>query len=202
MTRSDRVWTVPNAISLARLALVPVFAWLIATHRDVAAVGVLAVAGVSDWLDGVLARKLGQFSNLGRILDPAADRAFIVVTGVGLAWRGAVPWWFLALLLAREAFMAAVLLIVRSRGGHTPQVVFVGKAATLALMYAFPLLLLASLGGIAGRAAWVAGWAFAIWGVGLYWIAAVQYSRGLMTRPGEPGPPVQAPSGPRGRGAA
>jgi cardiolipin synthase len=170
---------VPNAISLARLASVPVFAWLVIRGDDVAAVAVLVAAGVSDWLDGVLARKLNQFSSLGRILDPAADRAFIIVTIVLLAWREVIPWWLVAILLAREVFMGVVLLVEKLRGRPAPQVVFLGKAATLALMYAFPLVLLGSLGGWLGRAAWIVGWAFAIWGVGLYWFAAGVYASRL-----------------------
>jgi cardiolipin synthase len=177
MTRTDRIWTVPNVISLARLGLVPVFAWLVLARLDAWAVALLAVAGMSDWVDGALARRLGQFSNLGRLLDPAADRAFIIVTAVGLAWRGVVPWWFLGLLLAREVVMGVVLLVLRAKGRKAPQVVFIGKVATLGLMYAFPLLLLASLGGWAGRVAWIAGWAFAIWARGLYWAAAAVYVR-------------------------
>jgi cardiolipin synthase len=169
---------VPNAISLARLALVPVFAVLIVRGADLAAVGVLALAGLSDWLDGVLARRLKQVSELGRILDPAADRAFIVVTVLALAWRQAIGWWLVALLLAREALMAGVLIWLKTRGHRPPQVLFVGKAATLALMYAFPLLLLATLPGWPGQAAWIVGWALAIWGVWLYWVAAACYTVG------------------------
>src|SRR5690606_32200786 len=94
MTRSaDRVWTVPNAISVARLLLVPVFAWLIVAGHDLAALAVLAVAGFSDWLDGVIARRFDQSSRLGAMLDPAADRLYILVTLVMLAWREIVPWW-------------------------------------------------------------------------------------------------------------
>jgi cardiolipin synthase len=167
--------TVPNGISLIRLCLVPVFAWLILSHHDVWAFATLVASGVSDWLDGWLARKLHQYSDLGRILDPAADRCFIIVAIVGLAWVGRVPWWVVALLLLREATMGVVLLYLKAHGQPTLQVVFLGKAATLALMYAFPILLLDSLPGAWGRAFWAAGWAFAIWGLALYWIACFQY---------------------------
>src|SRR5690606_17462805 len=102
----DRVLTVPNLISMARLLLVPVFAVLIVRGQDLAALAVLAVAGASDWLDGVLARRLGQMSRLGQLLDPAADRLFILVTLVGLAWREIVPWWLLAVILVRDLALA------------------------------------------------------------------------------------------------
>ncbi|MDR1151777.1 MAG: CDP-alcohol phosphatidyltransferase family protein [Bifidobacteriaceae bacterium] len=189
---SYRVWTVPNIISFIRLALVPVFAWLIVIHADVAAIVVLVVSGITDWLDGALARRLQQYSDLGRILDPAADRAFIAVTAIGLAARGVLPWWLLAVLVAREIVVGIALLILRRRGEPLPQVLFVGKAATLALMYALPMLLLASLGGWYGRAAWIVGWAFAIWGIGLYWVAAAGYVRPIL-RPTADAAPNLAP---------
>jgi cardiolipin synthase len=189
-----RVWTVPNAISFLRLALVPVFAWLIVIHADVAAVVVLALAGVTDWLDGALARRLQQYSDLGRILDPAADRAFIAVTAISLALRDVLPWWLLAVLVTREIVVGIALLVLRSRGEPLPQVLFIGKAATLGLMYALPLLLLASLGGWYGRAAWIVGWAFAIWGIALYWIAAGAYVRPILDPPAD-GAPALTPGG-------
>lgn len=174
---SDRVLTVPNVISLVRLLMVPVFAVLIAAGHDGWALGVLAVSGASDWLDGVLARRLGQVSRLGQVLDPAADRLFILVTLLGLAARGVVPWWLVVVLLAREA-MLLVMLVVLARHGYGPlQVHLAGKAGTFALLYAFPLLLLAHWGGIVGDLASVLGWACAWWGVALYWFAGALYVR-------------------------
>ncbi|MDR1799185.1 MAG: CDP-alcohol phosphatidyltransferase family protein [Bifidobacteriaceae bacterium] len=171
----DRLLTVPNGISLARLALVPVFVWLIAIHQDGWAIAVLAVSGITDWLDGFAARRLQQFSKWGRLLDPAADRAFILVTVFGLLWRGTIPWWLMALLVVREGVMGVTLLVLRRRGQSPPEVVFVGKAATLGLMYAFPLLLLGSLDNWVGAVARTCGWACAIWGLALYWVACVVY---------------------------
>ncbi len=172
---SDRVLTVPNVISFARLLLVPVFAACIVTERDVAALVILAVAGISDWADGVLARRLNQTSALGRLLDPAADRLYIAVALVGLAWREVIPWWLVLLLVLREVAVAAVLPALRRRGYGPLPVHLAGKAGTAMLMYAFPLLLLGELQGFLGEAAWVFGWATALWGVGLYWFAAVLY---------------------------
>lgn len=172
---STRVLTVPNAISMARLLLVPVFGVLIATGRDGWAVVVLAVSGASDWLDGVLARRLGQVSRLGQLLDPAADRLFIAVTLVGLVWRGVVPLWLLVVILAREVVLGGMLVVLGRNGYPPPQVHLAGKAGTFALLYAFPLLLLASWDSWVGTVAEVAGWAFALWGVGLYWFAGALY---------------------------
>src|SRR5215468_12587161 len=140
-----RVVTIPNAISVARLAGVPVFLWLVLGPRSQAgdwwAVGLLIASGLSDWLDGKIARALNQQSRLGQVLDPAADRLYIVATLVALAVRAIIPWWLVALLAAREVLMAAVLWLLRRRGWAALQVSFVGKAATLCLLYAFPLLL-------------------------------------------------------------
>lgn len=187
MTReSDRVWTVPNAISLARLALVPVFAWLIVMGYDLAALGVLALAGFSDWLDGVVARRFNQSSRLGAMLDPAADRLYILVTLVMLAWREIVPWWLVAVIVARDVLLAVLLPALARRGYGPLPVHFVGKAGTFALLYAFPLLLLAQWNGALGSVAHAAGWAFAWWGIGLYWVAAVLYARQAISLLREP----------------
>jgi cardiolipin synthase len=176
----DRILTIPNAISVARLAGVPVFLWLVLGVRTDAgdwwAVGLLIASGVSDWLDGKIARALNQQSRLGQVLDPAADRLYIVATVVALAVRAIIPWWLLGVLAAREVLMAAVLGLLRRHGWAALQVSFVGKTATLCLLYAFPLLFLGSHYG-AGYAetARVAGWSFAIWGTALYWCAALLY---------------------------
>jgi len=176
----DRIVTWPNALSAARLAGVPVFLWLIIGPRTAAAdwiaVGILAAAGVSDWLDGKLARMLNQTSRLGQLLDPAADRLYIAATLIGLAIRAIIPWWLVALLAARELLVGAALWLLRQQTGYAAlQVSLVGKAATLCLMYAFPLLLLGAHAGPAATAVRVFGWAFAIWGTALYWWAALLY---------------------------
>ena len=174
-----RVMTIPNAISMARLAGVPVFLWLILGPRtrsaDSWAVILLFAAGASDWLDGKIARALNQQTRLGQILDPAADRLYIAATIVALAIRAIIPWWLVGLLVARELVLAGALLALRA-GGYGPlQVSFVGKAATLNLFYAFPLLLLGSHQGTFAEVARVVGWAMAIWGTALYWCAAGLY---------------------------
>jgi cardiolipin synthase len=172
----DRVWTVPNALSLARLLGVPVFFWLVLIRADWWALGLLVFAGLSDWLDGRLARVLDQFSRLGAVLDPAADRLYIFATVIGLTMRGIVPVWLALLLVAREFFMALPLALMRRAGYESFPVHFVGKAATLCLLYAFPLLLLGDRSGGVAASAKIIGWSFAIWGTALYWWAAALYA--------------------------
>ena len=194
----DRILTIPNAISAARLAGVPVFLWLVLGPRtataDYWAVALLIVAGLSDWLDGKIARAFNQGSRLGEVLDPAADRLYIAATLIALAIRGIIPWWLVGLLVARELVLGVALLWLRYHGYEPLQVSFVGKAATLCLLYAFPLLLLGAYAGPAATVARVAGWAFGIWGTALYWWAAGLYlaqTRQLTARPagGRAGPP-------------
>ena len=186
----DRVLTIPNAISAARLAGVPVFIWLVLGPKaDWWAVGLLIAAGVSDWLDGKLARAWNQQSRLGQVLDPAADRLYIAATLIGLAVRGIIPWWLVALLASREIVLGAALLVLRRHSYGPPQVSLVGKAATLCLLYAFPLLFLGEHGGLAAEIARVTGWAFAIWGTALYWWAAALYlvqTRQIVTAADQP----------------
>lgn len=176
----DRIVTWPNALSALRLAGVPVFLWLVLGLRsatgDIIAAGLLGAAGISDWLDGKLARMLNQQSKLGQALDPAADRLYIVVTIIALAVRGIIPWWLFAAIVGRELLVGLLLLVLRSRTNYgSLQVSFVGKAATLCLMYAFPLLFLGAHGGITAEVVRVIGWAFAVWGVALYWWAGLLY---------------------------
>ena len=176
----DRIVTWPNALSAARLAGVPVFLWLVIGPRsattDIIAAALLGFAGISDWLDGKLARMLNQTSRLGQLLDPAADRLYIAVTIIALAVRGIIPWWLFAALAAREVCVALALLVLRQRTEYAAlQVSFVGKAATLCLMYAFPLLFLGAHSGDVSEVVRIIGWAFAVWGVTLYWWAALLY---------------------------
>ncbi|GAA2230074.1 MULTISPECIES: CDP-alcohol phosphatidyltransferase family protein [Kitasatospora] len=180
--QTDRVLTIPNLLSMGRLVGVPIFLWLIlwpvfgGPENDGWAIVVLMLSGVSDYLDGKLARRWGQISRLGQILDPAADRLYVISTLVGLTWRGILPWWVTAILAARELFIASLLPIL-SRYGYGPlQTSFLGKAATFNLMYAFPLLLLGSGTGWLATVAGIVSWAFIWWGTTLYWWAAILYA--------------------------
>ena len=176
----DRILTIPNAISAARLAGVPVFLWLVlgpqTATADYWAVALLIVAGLSDWLDGKIARAFNQGSRLGEVLDPAADRLYIAATIIALAVRAIIPWWLVVVLALRELTVGVALAVLRRRAGFsTLEVSFVGKAATLCLLYAFPLLFLGDHPGWGGTLARVLGWTFATWGTALYWWAAMLY---------------------------
>jgi cardiolipin synthase len=177
----DRVITIPNVISVARLAGVPVFLWLVLGLRTQAgdwwAFGLLAAAGLSDWLDGKIARAMNQQSRIGELLDPSADRLYIVSTVIALAIRGIIGWWLVAALAVRELMLGVVLVALRRRGYGPLHVSFVGKAATLSLLYAFPLLFVGSHPASYAVVARVFGWAFVLWGTALYWWAAVLYVR-------------------------
>lgn len=172
-----RVLTVPNLLSAARLLGVPLFLWLvIVAERDGWAFALLMVSGVTDWLDGYLARTLDQRSRLGEILDPVADRLYIFAVVVGLAWRDFIPWWVAVLLPLRDLLLWGLVPLLRSRGYTALPVHFLGKAATFNLLYAFPLLLLGGGDGSLATLANVFGWAFACWGIALYWWAGLLYA--------------------------
>ncbi|MFS8497587.1 MAG: CDP-alcohol phosphatidyltransferase family protein [Micromonosporaceae bacterium] len=171
-----RVGTVPNLISLARLVGVPVFLYLLlVAERQVAALVVLAAGAATDWLDGWAARRLGQVSRVGELLDPLVDRVYIVATLLAFTVQQIVPWQFTAALVVRELVLLVGLAVLRRAGHPPPQVHYLGKTATFVLLAAFPLLLLAA--AAPGTDWWSApvGWALAWWGVVLYWVAGVLY---------------------------
>ena len=172
----DRVWTLPNALSVLRLLGVPLFLWLLlGPEADGWAVAILMVSGFTDWLDGKLARWLDQSSRLGALLDPAADRLYIVSTLIALALREIVPMWLVAVLVGRELVLGITLLVLRRYGYPPLQVHYLGKAATLLLLYAFPGLLLADGTGWLATAIEPFAWAFTIWGTALYVLAGIFY---------------------------
>jgi cardiolipin synthase (CMP-forming) len=171
------VFTLPNALSALRLLGVPLFLWLVLVpEADAWALLVLVASGITDYLDGWLARRLDQQSVLGQILDPVADRLYILAVVVGLALRDVIPWWVAVSLPLRDLLMWGLVPLLRTRGYSALPVHFLGKAATANLLYAFPLLLLGDGEGTVASLADVFGWAFAIWGIGLYWWAGVLYA--------------------------
>jgi cardiolipin synthase len=171
------VWTLPNAVSALRLLGVPLFLWLVlGPEADVLAVLLLMVSGFTDWLDGYLARRLHQTSKLGEILDPVADRLYILAVVIGLALRDIIPWWVALILPARDAFLWCLVPFLRTRGYSALPVHFLGKAATFNLLYAFPLLFIGDGTGTVATLGKMFGWAFAIWGIGLYWWAGLLYA--------------------------
>lgn len=173
----DRILTIPNALSFVRLLLVPLFVWLVlGPEEDEWALVVLMFSGVTDYLDGKLARQLNQTSKIGAILDPVADRLFILAVVIVLGMRDIIPWWLAVLLPLRDVFLFGLVPFLRTRGYSSLPVHFLGKAATASLLYAFPLLLLGDAKGTVADLANVFGWAFTVWGVSLYWWAGLLYA--------------------------
>ena len=167
--------TVPNILSLLRLAGVPVFLWLVlGPQEDGWALAVLVFSALTDWLDGKLARWLDQMSRLGQLLDPAADRLYIVATLVAFLVRGIVPWWVVVPLVVRELIVGVCILVLRRAGFAPPEVTYIGKGATFVLMYAFPFLLLTQGGSTVAEIARPIAYAFMTWGGVLYlWSGAL-----------------------------
>jgi cardiolipin synthase len=174
--QTDRVWTIPNILTFLRLLGIPLFLWLVLVpESDVWAAFVLVVSGVTDYLDGVVARATGQISRLGQLLDPIVDRMFTLATLVGLLLRGIVPVWLVIVLVSRDVVLAVVMALLKRRGITGLPVHFLGKAATFNLLFAFPLLLLGAGTTWAADLCRALGWAFAIWGTALYWWAGILY---------------------------
>jgi CDP-diacylglycerol--glycerol-3-phosphate 3-phosphatidyltransferase len=173
----DRLLTVPNVLSGLRLALIPVFVYLLlVTHADGWALAILIFSGASDWADGKIARLLNQSSKLGEYLDPAVDRLYMVTVPIALGLRGIVPWWIIAVLLTRDVLLAAELPLLRTRGITALPVIYVGKAATFALMSAFPMILGGQFDALWSRVLLACGWAFLIWGMYMYLWSFVVYA--------------------------
>jgi len=172
---SSRILTVPNILSFFRLALVPVFLVLVIEGYDVLALIVLIVSSLTDFLDGVLARRLNQVSRLGQLLDPAADRFFIFATLIGLAVRGIVPWWLVAIIVWRDVLLVVIGITLANFGYGPLPVHHIGKIATFCLFYALPILMIGQAFPAAELITSPIGWAFALWGAFLYWWAGVIY---------------------------
>ncbi|CAN2198252.1 PgsA Phosphatidylglycerophosphate synthase [Candidatus Nanopelagicaceae bacterium] len=170
--------TIPNALTFLRFLGIPLFIYLaLGKQADGWAILVLAIGGATDYFDGKLARSLNQESKFGEIADPTIDRLYIAAVLVVLYIRDAIPLWLIAILVARDVVMAGVALVLQLKGFAPLKVTYLGKAATFNLLYAFPFLLLALSDTWYGTAAFIFGWAFAIWGVTLYMGTAVGYFR-------------------------
>lgn len=183
---SSRIWTIPNVLSMLRLAGVPVFLyWVLVTEQDGRAILLLMAAGASDYFDGLIARRYGLFTRLGQLLDPLADRLYILATLLALVYRDGLPLWWALTLIGRDAVLSLCLPVLRRHGYGPLPVHFLGKAATFNLLYAFPMLLAAlprgdgegllSDDGLLATVFRPLGWAFATWGSVLYLWAGVLY---------------------------
>jgi cardiolipin synthase len=172
----SRVVTWPNAITVVRLALLPVYVWLLfGADQQLAAGFLLGTLGATDWIDGYLARRLGQVTTVGKVLDPIADRILMLTAVLTIAIHGAVPWWFAIATLARELLVSITVLVLAALGAARIDVLWVGKAGTFGLMTAYPLLLMAH-----GPATWqtvlhAIAWPIGLIGLTLAWIAVFSY---------------------------
>ena len=175
---SQRIWTIPNGLSLLRLAGVPLFLyWALVTEQDGRAILLLMFAGFTDYLDGAIARRFGSYTRLGQLLDPAADRLYILATLLALVVRDGLPLWWALVLIGRDVVLAGTLPLLRRHGYGPLPVHFLGKAATFNLLYAFPMLLAAVPGNddLLATVFRPTGWAFATWGSLLYLWAGALY---------------------------
>jgi len=172
----DRILTVPNGITVVRLACIPLFLWLLfGDERQTAAAILLGALGATDWIDGFVARRYHQVSTVGKVLDPVADRVLVVTAVIAIAVQGAVPIWFAVATLAREVVVSAAVLLLASLGAARIDVLWVGKAGTFALMFSYPAFLLSH-----GTATWqgpihVIAWVSGVIGLALAWTAAASY---------------------------
>jgi len=176
-TTSNRIVTVPNLLSLIRLACLPWFLWLLFVENDRAsAAWLLGALGATDWVDGYIARHFNQVSELGKVLDPTADRLLFVVGVGGIIIDGSAPFWFSILVLVREALLGVTLLVLTFMGMKRFDVSWAGKAGTFGLMWAFPMFLMGNAGDnwfqqLCSVAAWLCG----IPGLVLSYYAAFRY---------------------------
>jgi cardiolipin synthase len=171
-----RPWTIPNAVSVLRVLGIPLFFYLLLAREDYFwSLCVLVIAGATDWIDGYLARKLNQVSRMGVLLDPLVDRLYIAATLIGLALANLIPWWLVFVIALRDILMLFLIPSLRKLGISALPVTYVGKAATFALLWGFPLILLGGLDSTTALVMAAAGWAFALWGTYLYWWAGMRY---------------------------
>jgi cardiolipin synthase len=181
---STAIRTVPNAVTLVRLLLMPVCAYLLATGRYGWGIALTAVVGSTDWVDGWLARRTGQVSRLGQLLDPLADRLLIASVAIALVVREVVPWQAAVLLVARDLVLLCGWPVLKRRGIEPPDVIFLGKAATMVLLFALPVLTLGATDVVVADAARVVGLLLLWAGVVIYYLAGAVYVRMVLERIG------------------
>lgn len=174
---SNRIVTIPNLLSLFRLLLVPVFLGLLVAAEYGWALLTLVVSSVTDYVDGAIARRFGQITRLGQLLDPAADRLYILATLLGLAWQEFIPWWLVAVIVGRDVMLIVLGVILANHGFGPLYVHHLGKVATFTLLFALPILILGAAFPVIAEPASAIGWAAALWGAFLYWWAGLVYLR-------------------------
>ena len=172
----DQIVTIPNLLTFLRALGVPLFLYVfLKLHNVSLSFVVLAIGALTDYFDGKIARAIKQVSKLGAAMDPTIDRFYIVATVIALSIRNFIPWWIVLVLVIRDLWMFFALVVKKKRSGQVFEVTYLGKAATFNLLYAFPMLLLSGEHGF-GLVMHILGWAFVLWGIGLYLLTAMQYS--------------------------
>ncbi|GAA1835933.1 CDP-alcohol phosphatidyltransferase family protein [Agromyces salentinus] len=170
------IWTIPNLLSMLRLLLVPPFLMAVVAGAYVLALVILVVASLTDLLDGYLARRLGQITRLGQLLDPAADRLYIFAALVGLAANSLVPWWIVIVIVSRDVFLLVLGIVLANHGFGPLPVHQLGKVATFALFFGLPVIMLGLAFPAVQPVSAPIGWAITIWGAFLYWWAGIIYA--------------------------
>ncbi len=177
-----RIVTVPNILSAVRLAIVPVFVWLFVTGRETAGVVLYGTGAWTDWIDGYIARRTGAITELGKLLDPLADRVYIAALAIALLIQGALPAWLGAVIIARDVAVLALFPIVDKGAVSRIPVHISGKAATAALLFGLTWLAVSETGFPWHDLARIIGLSFVSLGAGLYWYAAAVYARQALAR--------------------
>ena len=166
---------IPNALTALRALGVPVFLYLfLVAEQPIVSFVVIALGGITDYLDGKVARALNQTSDFGAKFDPTVDRLYIAAVIIALAIKDYLPWPLVVAIIARDLILFLVIIYQKLRGIPFFEVSFLGKAATFNLLYAFPFLLLEEV-AVIGPWCFAAGWSFAIWGISLYFYTGIQY---------------------------
>ena len=179
---ASRVWTVPNVISFVRLATVPVFVTLFITDHENAAVILYALGAWTDFLDGYIARRTNSVTDLGKLLDPLADRIFIAALVIALVVRGTLPWWVAVVILGRDLLVLSLFPYMERRKIERIAVNQVGKTATAALLAGLTLLALSETTFVSGELSEPAGMGLTLLGAVLYWAAGYLYAREAMSK--------------------
>jgi cardiolipin synthase (CMP-forming) len=172
---SSRIFTVANAVSVVRLMAIPVFLWLVIEDRLLIGFVLLVVAVLTDFVDGMIARRMNEITKLGQFLDPFADRLFIAATVIALAIQDVVPWWFVIAVMLRDALLGIGGVVMARYGAATLPVKWWGKVATFAMLVVLPLFLLGAVVPEIGEITNPIAWVLALATVALYWVVGFSY---------------------------
>jgi len=168
--------TIPNLLTFIRLSCLPLFLWMLFVDESVAGAALLlGILGMTDWVDGWVARRFDQESEFGAIFDPTVDRVLFVVASVSVIVHPGVPDWFVGLILTREVLVGLMMVVGKLLGMKRFPVTTLGKRYTFLLMMAVPLLLLGTSDHPTAGAAWATGWVLGVPGLILSWYTAIDY---------------------------